>query len=129
MKGTAMAEELSFTKLLADYGRNKVAGQDEPSNEETDETEASTTEDSKEASKEASTKLAGLDWLNHNSAALEKFASDISEVMDNDENRELFGRCLDAVTLLKVGGYLADDMSDTAKDVVILANELYRRLP
>lgn len=125
-----MAEELSFTKLLAEYGRNKVAaGQDEPSNEETDEAKASTPEDSKEASKEASTKLAGLDWLNHNSAALEKFASDINEVMDSDENRELFGRCLDAVTLLKVGGYLADDMSDTAKDVVVLANELYRRLP
>lgn len=126
-----MAEDISFTKLLADYGKSKVAGQDEPSNsdEETNETEASAPETSKEASTEESTKLAGLDWLKSNSPSIEKYASEISEVMDNDENRELFGRCLDAVTLLKVGGYLAEDQTESAKDVVILANELYRRLP
>jgi len=123
-----MAEEMSFTKLLADYGSDKVAGQDEPS-EETVDTEASTKEPSKVASAEGTTKLAGMDWLHHNSASIEKLASDISEVLDNDDNRELFGRCLDAVTLLKVGGYLNDEDSDKAKDVVVLANELYRRLP
>ena len=75
------------------------------------------------------TKLAGIDWLNQNAQAIEKFASDVSGVLDSDDNRALFGRCLDAVTLLKVGGYLNDEDSDSAKDVVVLANELYRRLP
>ena len=123
-----MAEEnISFTALLAKYASDKVAGQEAPQEEST--TEVSAKETSKEASKEGSTKLAGLDWLNSNAPALEKFASEVSGVMDTDENRELFGRCLDAVTLLKVGGYLNDEESNTAKDVVVLANELYRRLP
>jgi len=124
-----MAEEnISFTKLLADYSSSKVAGQEAPQEDESN-TEVSTEVTSKEASEEGSTKLAGLDWLNSNTPALEKFASEVSGVLDTDENRELFGRCLDAVTLLKVGGYLNDEESNTAKDVVVLANELYRRLP
>ena len=125
-----MAEEnISFTKLLADYqSSDKVAGQDTPP-EETVEYNASAEVTFKEASNEGSTKLAGLNWLYSNAPALEKFAAEVSGVMDTDENRELFGRCLDAVTLLKVGGYLNDEESDSAKDIVVLANEMYRRLP
>lgn len=149
-----MSENLSFQELLAAHMATKEAAdeaveatEEETSEESAGEVEATTdeveqsaeeaeepaeeAEETEEAgdevAEEAGEKTSGLDWYAEHEATLSKLASDVSSVLDSDVNRELFGRCLDAVTLLKVGSYL-DAGGGTAEDLVLMANDLYQRV-
>lgn len=152
-----MSENLSFQELLAAHLATKEAelkvadeaaeeeSAEESSEEPSSETEESTeeveqsTEEVEQSAEEAEEveeteeketgeeKTSGLAWYAENEAGLSKLAEDISSVLDSDANRELFGRCLDAVTLLKVGSYL-DAGGGTAEDLVLMANDLYQRV-
>lgn len=123
----------SFTELLTNY--EKTAGEEEATSTTEETSDEVTAEPSdKTAANEndtgETTKLSGIDWLKANQEPLSAYATKVASYLDNDENREVFGRCLDAVTLLKVGGYLSAEEQDySAKDIAHMAYDLYRRLP
>lgn len=122
----------SFTELLTNYEKN--AGEGKPSTKKAASEEETAEPSDKTAANDndtgETTKLSGIDWLKANQEPLSAYATKVASYLDNDENREVFGRCLDAVTLLKVGGYLSGEEEEyTAKDIAHMAYDLYRRLP
>jgi len=133
--------DISFAELLQDFNSIKEAEAAEASeaeNKEAEDTEATEPQDveDEEASKEAEEAdydadeseevKTAAEWLDEVTPGLVELSEKVASVIDSDDDRELFGQCLDSVLLFKTGGWLQEGHGEDAPSIVRMANELYR---
>lgn len=133
--------DISFADLLRDFTSTKEAEEadtSEAENKEAEDTEATEPQDveGEEASKEAEEAdndeyepeevKTAAEWLDEVTPGLVELSEKVASVIDSDDDRELFGQCLDSVLLFKTGGWLKEGHGEDANAIVRMANELYR---